>query len=251
MFVDTVHRFVKGKADPDQALRQIIGKGSETASQGLNELYQRAIELAIDKEELGVFRTVVGAIIAVTNHRPLSDATLAILLGCKPHVVTNIVNKLSSLLDRNGAGGGIRVRHLSITEFLTKESTGPDFRIDLQETNAKLGTACLTTMLKELKFNICQLETSSLFNREIKDLDSRIDRWISDGLQYSCVHWSNHVCSGSGLSSKVKRILVRLLGRVKVLHWIEVLSLLGKVPVALSSLEQLKGRLKVRKTTLI
>lgn len=251
MFVDTVCRFVKGKVDPKKALEQIIGEKSETASEGLDGLYQRAIELVVDKEDLAVFRSVVGAILAIASHRPLGDNTLTALLKHEPYkhepyVVVGIVNKLGSLLDREEDGGGIRVRHLSITEFLTQRTTHPDFRIDLNTTNAELGTSCLLVMLKDLRFNICQLETSSQLNSQVKDLESRITQYLPDALQYSCVHWSNHVCSGGDPSNNIKSLLVQFLAGEKVLYWLEVLSLLGKVPTALASLQQLKVWLKVR-----
>ena len=55
------------------------------------------------------------------------------------------------------------------------------FYIDQQATNEKLTMACFHAMRlgQELKFNICDLESSYLRNDEVKDLAQRIKARIT------------------------------------------------------------------------
>jgi hypothetical protein len=173
---------------------------------------------------------------------------LASLTGLDLPIIRSWVDRLSSLLYQDGSKkGGIRVRHLSIIEFLTGPSCPPEFRVDLQQANAELTIYCLATMTKELRFNICDLETSLLANAEIQGLDNVVDQKISDSLQYSCMHWSSHLCSNSDpANTQVSALLDEFLTGPRPLYWIEVLSVMGKVPAAISALREIKSCTKVR-----
>jgi hypothetical protein len=136
---------------------------------------------------------MIGVLLMTAPYRALCEETIAELAGVKPNLVKKWVNDLSSLLYRDeAANGGIRVRHLSISDFFF--SDGCNYQVIPRDTNTQLGIACLKVMTKQLRFNICKLEDSRLPNADIKDLASRIKENISDALQYSSLYWSNHVC---------------------------------------------------------
>jgi hypothetical protein len=101
-------------------------------------------------------------------------------------------------------------------------------------------------MAEKLKFNICELETSCLPNADIQDLNNRVREKISDALQYSSIHWSNHLCSNLvPVGTTVSALLITFLRGVQLLYWLEVLSLMGRVPVAIWALRLLKAGFKV------
>jgi hypothetical protein len=117
----------------------------------------------------------------------------------EPHVVKSMVDDVESLFYREGEGKAVRVRHLSIIEFLCGSSCPQQYRVDFQQVHAKLTRGCFKIMAKELKFNICHLPTSFLPNDKVTDMDDRVTRWISDGLLYSCIQWAGHLESiGTG-----------------------------------------------------
>ena len=94
-------------------------------------------------------------------------------------------------------------------------------------------------MVTQLCFNICKLEDSRLANEDIEDLPSRIKENISDALQYSCLHWSNHL--GSLPDNGNERLLVldslkEFFEGMHTLFWVEVLSIMGVVPTGAPSL---------------
>jgi hypothetical protein len=190
---------------------------------------------------MDVFRSIAQAIVAVAKYRPLCDDTLAALLKLKPAMVRALIDELGPLLYRDRDGNGIRVHHLSVTEFLTGPSCPSEFRVDLQQANAQLSVHCLAIMTKELKFNICDLETSLFANAEIQGLDKLVDEKIPDALRYSCMHWSSHLCFGSDpVSTAVSALLDEFFTGPRPLYWIEVLSLMGTAPIGISALRQIK-----------
>ena len=100
----------------------------------------------------------------------------------------------------------------------------------------QLEIACLKTMVTKLCFNICDLEDSWLTIAEVKDLPSQIQESISDSLQYSCLHWSDHLCFHPG--NRDQQVLASVLGGLKLffeglypLFWVEVLGIMGMVQV--------------------
>jgi hypothetical protein len=250
IFVETLYEFLDDP-DPESLLNQVLGGTLGEANAELHRLYATAIEARIrrDKEH---FRLFIQAVIAVATHRSLPDKTLASLIGLEPRVISSWVDSLSSLLYRDASqNGAIRARHLSVIEFLTGPACPAEFRIDVQQANAQLGHRCIITMSEELEFNICELETSCVPNADIQDLRGRVQDKISDALQYSCMHWSSHLCSDSAPTRmEVSRLLGSFLTGAQLLYWLEVLSFMGKVLVAISALRLLKSSLKACVRTL-
>ena len=191
------------------------------------------------------FQRVIGVLLATAPHRQLCEETIAGLAGVRLNIVQKWVDDLGSLLYRDeGAGGGIRVRHLSISDFFVSDHC--DYRVNLQDAHVELGTSCLKTMVDQLRFNICKLEDSRLANGEVKDLQTRIKQNISDPLQYSSLFWSNHLCfTPDNGDQRVWESLKVFFEGLYPLFWIEVLSIMGMVPVGAPSLRRVVSWVKV------
>jgi hypothetical protein len=246
IFVDTLYRLLNDDLEPDERLNQALSSTSGDALAGLYTLYSKAIESRVGKNKL-LFREAIGTIIAVGQYRPLCDESAAQLTSLSSNAVKALVDKLSSLLYRDTiTNGGIRVRHLSIIDFLTGPECPTELRIDLDRANRSVGISCTKVMTQKLEFNICELESSLLSNEEIVDMKGRISQRIPDVLQYSCIYWSNHICHNVDTADPEVHIwLDNLVKELRLLYWIEVLSLMGKVLVGESSLRRLLSWAKV------
>jgi hypothetical protein len=127
----------------------------------------------------------------------------------------------------------MHVYHPSFADCMTTPSRSPRFCVNIEQQKTELVTYCLHARLIGLKLNICQLESSYKRNRDIPDLGERIKTSISLYLSYSCLYWtSNLTAAGEGELKNERREF--LLGS-NMLYWIEVLSLIGKLQVALLS----------------
>ncbi|KIM20013.1 hypothetical protein M408DRAFT_334177 [Serendipita vermifera MAFF 305830] len=240
IFVDTLSQYLMKYRNPKPPLDRLLEGPSEEASIELHKLYLAAIESRVNSEE-AESRLIARAVIGAAPHRALCDEAIAAFIGLECGIVSSWVDDLSSLLYRDSKiRGGIRVRHISILEYLTGAVCPLDFRVDTKQANVELGIYSLQTMMRELRFNICGLETSCLPNSSIKDLNERVQRNISDTLQYSCLHWASHLCSNLDATSKeIREGLNEFLKSERILYWLEVLSTMGEVPAASTALRNI------------
>jgi hypothetical protein len=105
-----------------------------------------------------------------------------------------------------------------------------------------MALACLQSMRTELRFNICQLETSHVRNVDVPNLASRIERFIPTRLSYSCRFWSDHLHTATIDAQVVDAVKYFL--HSQFLFWLEVLSLIKDAGIAsqiLVSIRELLG----------
>jgi len=242
IFVKTLALALEKCKDPEECLKDALEDSASAGSESLYKLYSSIVKA--HSEIAGFWRMI--AVITTAQYRPLCKEPIAELAGVKPNFVEKLVNDLSSLLYRDErANGAIRVRHLSISEFFA--SNRCNYQAELRTAHMQQGIACLQTMVKQLRFNICKLEDSRLANADLKDLPLRIEQYISDPLQYSSLYWSTHLCS---TPDKIQHDII--LGSLKKffegiypLFWIEVLSLMGMVSTGAPSLRGVISLVKV------
>ena len=100
---------------------------------------------------------------------------------------------------------------------------------------------CLQTMNNNLKFNICDLDRSEQHMKR-DALPARVRNSIPPHLAYACTYWASHLVAGldngTGLSSEVQGLLEQFASR-HLLHWLEVLSIIGRVDGAYRSVEMI------------
>jgi len=60
-----------------------------------------------------------------------------------------------------------------------------------------LANLCSDLMKAQLRFNICKLESSFVFDEDVLDLQDRIKEFISPALSYACRYWGWHLRQGN------------------------------------------------------
>jgi len=219
----------------------------DSSSPGLTALYAlySSIIRARRVHRNAEFRRMIGVLLITAPYRPLCEETIAELAGVRPDVVKIWVDDLGSMFYRDErASGGIRVRHLSILNFIVSDYCQADYQVNLREANAQLGIACLEKMVEQLRFNICGLEDSRLANADVKGLASRIKENISDALQYSSLYWSNHLCfTPDTRERRLLDMLRKFFDGPYALFWIEVLSIMGMLGIGVPRLRELTSKL--------
>jgi DNA polymerase III delta prime subunit len=246
IFIKTLVLALRHCEDPKESLNAALQDSAGTGLESLYELYSSILTAKI-VDNSAKFQRMIGVLLTAAPYRALCDETIAELAGVEPYLVKRWVDALSSLLYRDEAANrGVRVWHLSIYDFFVNARCG--YQVNVRYADVQLGIACLKTMVAQLRFNICKLEDSRLANTNIKELPSRVKENISDALQYSCFHWSNHLCSPPDDRNQ----LVLVLGRLKEffeglypLFWIEVLSIMEMVPIGAPSLRRLISWVRV------
>ena len=246
IFIKTLVLALERCGDPEESLKGALQDSASTGLESLYGLYSSIIKAQITHKN-AEFQRVIGVLLATSPYRALCDETIGELAGVKPNLVKRWVDVLSSLLYRDEAANrGVRVRHLSVYDFFVSDHCY--YQVNIRDADVQLGIVCLKTMVTQLCFNICKLEDSRLANADMKDLPSRVKQNISDALQYSCLHWLGHLRLPP--DNHDQRTLV--LGGLKnffeglyPLFWVEVLSIMGVVPIGAPGLRRLLSWVRV------
>ena len=246
IFIKTLVLALERSEDPEESLRDALQDSAGTGLEALYTLYSSILKARIVRKR-AEFQRMIGVVLSTSPYRALCDETIAKLAGVKANLVKAWVDALSSLLYRDEAASrGIRVRHLSVYDFFLSDCC--DYKVNVRDADVQLGIACLKVMTTQLHFNICKLEDSRLANADIRDLPSRVKENISDALQYSCLHWLDHLRLPPANRDQCVLVLESLKEFFEGLYglfWIEVLSILGMVTIGVPSLRKLVSWVKV------
>src|SRR5258706_8138691 len=246
IFIKTLVLALERCEDPEEGLKSALQESAGTGLESLYELYSSILKAQIVHKN-AQFQRMIGVLLTTSPYRALCDETIAELMQVKPNLVKKWVDALSSLLYRDEAANrGIRVWHLSVYDFFVSDRC--DFQVNIRDMDAQLGIDCLRVMSTQLRFNICKLEDSRLPNTDIRDLPLRVQENVSDPLQYSCVHWLNHLCiSPANRDPRMTALesLTKFFEGLYPLFWVEVLSIMEMVPIGIPNLRSLLSWVRV------
>lgn len=252
IWAQTAYNAIRNSVDPDNTIEIMLsGESSEDAKEQLGSLYMTVLKEALGGvvDDMHKIKYCVAAVIIART--PLADTTMAELLANRVSLRTLrlVIPRLASVLYRDQQGA-VRVLHRSFSNYMV-EQCPEQYRIERDNENLAYAISCMQIMVKELKFNICELEDSMDFNHDIPDLAARIQTKIPAPLQYSCLHWVSHLGATPVLNAAlpVHQLITSLLGKILLsrpaLYWIEVLSLLGRLYTSESCLLELMDWVQV------
>jgi len=146
----------------------------------LDDLYKEVLEGYFTHPETRlIFRSVVGQLI--TAFEPLSIRSLTSLRGHAfndnddADSVVMMLRRLGSLFSNVTSSDDtlpIVPLHTSFCDFLTDKEKSGDFYIALRDAHYELAHSCLGLVLRDLRFNICNIESSYLANKNIQGVTS-------------------------------------------------------------------------------
>ena len=242
IYAATAIRYIgQTNVDPQVRLTRMITSHSASPSslktKVIDDLYKAILQLAYHKlelEEIQAIHLVLGTIINVLN--PLTIGGLAALLHLSNRKVESALKSLHSVVSLPSTQDGhISTFHASFPDFL-KDSTrsGSEYYLNPLEYHLTLVAHSLKLMNELLHENICDLD-----GRPANDAVShtQIAAHIPDSLAYACIYWLSHL-EASGDTRHFESELEQMFNK-HLLHWLECLSLLHRLDVAVDSLQQL------------
>ena len=225
-------------------IQRLLGTGAD-GQDPLTELYKGVLgEYFSEDDAQGLFSPIVGQILA--TFEPLSIRSLIALQRHTFHddtdsdLVVEALRLLGSLLSNVTSSDHtlpIVPLHTSFRDFVTNKKESGIFYVDLREAHRQLAHSCLSLMLDDLEFNICDLESSYLANEDVEDLHERIAN-LPPALSYACRLWDDHMEQldfEADLFSKLQSFF-----RKKFLFWLEVLSVMSAMGLASPALSSLR-----------
>ncbi|KAG8715531.1 hypothetical protein FRC08_010488 [Ceratobasidium sp. 394] len=166
-----------------------------------------------------ILRTVIWA------KRPLTVRDISDLLRIEN---PNPVDSLSPLLQVSDTEQRVTILHNSLSRYLLDARRSGEFYCDTRQHNSWLAQTCLDRIkMQTPSFNICNLPSSYLFDREVPDLERRIQDAISPGLLYACQYWGAHLAASSASETVFEAINEFL--STRLLLWMEILNLKGQI----------------------
>jgi hypothetical protein len=214
--------------NPLERLQEFLGSDTYT---GLDALYMAILDRLCTFQPGDAtsrrFQVIMGRILCVRE--PLSLEALSALWTDEDDrdQVESILSPLGSLLRGvSGKHDPIQPLHASFADFLKIKERSGQYWINVQQQDQLLLQASLREMKKLLKFNICKLETSYAFNRDVPELDSSIKQFILPHLSYACRFWLDHLFAVTPDKEWCKDIYMFM--QRYLLFWLEALSLLNR-----------------------
>ncbi|KAH7317519.1 WD40-repeat-containing domain protein [Rhizoctonia solani] len=224
-------------------LRRVLDNRKSPVTDHFDTMYTGALLAAIkdyEDETQEAYTRCIGTIIATSERRSLTlpDLQHLLLVGSRIEKCTlgRIISDLGPLLAVVD-GQYVRFYHSSFKDYVMDRSRSGNLFIDINKFEVEPAVCCIKVLQQDLRFNICKLESSNLLNNEVLDLKLRTHSYIGPALKYACIHWIDHFAASpnKALVSEIKK----LLGGPQILYWIEALSLLGRIDVAVIGLAKL------------
>jgi GTPase SAR1 family protein len=258
IYAATVVRYIGHRQfDPRKRLEQVLtrtDKSAQSAYRQLDGLYHSVLSNALsgasveveDEPEIAErLQTMLGTVVLVLQR--LSPSTIAGLLDWSVHETELALTRLTAVFIIH-EDEPIRIFHPSFPDFLLDDSRCTDARLQVNARNhhAILARQCLSVMNSLLHKDVLETGLNPLIrNWQLNGVNARIEQFMSSHLQYAVCHWMNHVVE-SALDDEGLQQALETFCHTHLLHWLECLSYLQKLDVAVSGLPTVIGHLVVR-----
>ncbi|KAG8732114.1 hypothetical protein FRC11_000671 [Ceratobasidium sp. 423] len=215
-------------ANTKQRLKTIleINKSRKSLS-GLDELYSAILSTAINNKNLetneqDIIKSVLWT--AICACEPVLINTLASLAGFdEADLAISALQPLQSVLHVSEHNGLVTTLHASFPDYMFSQERSQEFFCDKPNHDQFLARRCLQIMKAQLRFNICQIESSFTLDDELSGLGKQIDTQITPELFYASQFWVEHLSQAEGSSSIFETVQEFLSQRL--LFWMEIMSL--------------------------
>jgi hypothetical protein len=260
IYAATLVKFIGDeRGDPESRLREWIDRENslaetEPAAEHLDKLYVQVLQAAVTNSSghpNAGYKTRIEQLVStiVISQTPLSLRALTRLLEANEREVRSDVRALSSVVSFSD-DGPIQIFHPSFADFVLSrkrcEKADSPVYFEVGPRHAWLTTSCLSIMNEALYRNMCSLESTSLLNSEVPDLQDRVSRAFSEELRYACIHWMHHCTLMDGFGQPTLYSQLYVFCDTHLAHWMECLSLLGEYGYALKNLPEVLRSLQVR-----
>ncbi|CAE6448316.1 unnamed protein product [Rhizoctonia solani] len=234
IYAATLVRYISGKHTKDHSkrLKAALDMKQDSTKQNtqIDALYKTVLKSALSEDELEADEAediqLVLRIVLLAQE-PISVKTIADLTGIEDQRrVEHALPSLRSVLYQSESDNQlVSTLHASFPDFMFNEERSGPYFCDAGECSQLLARKCFLVMKEQLHFNICDLPSSFVPDREIENLKDRISDNISSTLAYTCRYWASHLKLVRAPGSGVLLALLSEFMSHSLLFWMEVLSL--------------------------
>jgi hypothetical protein len=242
IYAATACEYIDKRGDIRHRLTTVANTPAEAGMNQLDGLYKHILATAyeyaspIEKDDMVlVLRAVTSAPIA------LSAQSIGLLLNIDITRVWTALTSLHSVIympPSRDEHAIISTFHASFSDYLMDQERSGELFLNASESHHEMALHCLSVMNSDLRQNICCLEGRP---ENVDISPSTIKEYTCDALTFSCVYWTTHVRMAWEIrdNSNLHRQLDIFFSNHD-LHWIEYLSLIGRLEAAVTSLTELE-----------
>ncbi|CUA75297.1 Vegetative incompatibility protein HET-E-1 [Podospora anserina] [Rhizoctonia solani] len=242
IYAATLVRYIKfGKrfANPRLRLESILGLTTESTKKHaeIDALYTAILasaleETRMEQQEAEVVKLVLRTVLFAQE--PINVETIAALAGLKDaEQVGFALQPLRSVLHQSEDTGLVSTLHASFPDFMFSNERSGEYFCDILEHSQALAERCFVVMKEQLRFNICDLESSFVPDEKVENLQERMKQKISATLAYACRYWGIHLSLAS--SSDNLSVMLEDFVSHRLLFWMEVLNLRREMAMGLEA----------------
>jgi hypothetical protein len=198
----------------------------------IDTLYAEIVGKAIPKADYSLYRCILHNIMCALQPLPVS-VHAELVATCSEEkdeeAIELFVSALHAVLYiRDGC---VYTYHKSFPDFiLDAQRCGGQLACIPADQHAFLSFGCFRIMQASLRFNMCNLPSSFLFDSEVENLKHLIDEniRINAGLEYACQYWTQHLIEVPPISDNAQSLRAVLLefSEEKIIFWVEAMNLL-------------------------
>ncbi|KAJ7707021.1 mycorrhiza-induced WD40-repeat domain protein [Mycena olivaceomarginata] len=244
IFASTAIQYLEAKSrsrnQVQKRLDNILRGTSPTEIQTarIDALYGQIIGNAwngIEPDEKATQKRILTTILCLRE--PLSLYALAGLLGEDPENIAASLTDIHSVIDvPTSLEAPVLVFHASFPDYMTDIRRAGSNTLDMPAYHAALALQCVKCLNAYLHQNLCNIRRTDTTSIIIEDI--RI-KSIAPHLRYASVYWGTHVSLiplGMVHPDLVSELTI--LAKIHILHWLECLSLIGKLNIAVECLQK-------------
>ncbi|CAE6393371.1 unnamed protein product [Rhizoctonia solani] len=242
IYAATLVRYIKfGKrfANPRLRLESILGLTTESTKKHaeIDALYTAILasaleETRMEQQEAEVVKLVLRTVLFAQE--PINVETIAALAGLEDaEQVGFALQPLRSVLHQSEDTGLVSTLHASFPDFMFSNERSGEYFCDILEHSQALAERCFVLMKEQLRFNICDLESSFVPDEKVENLQERMKQKISPTLAYACRYWGIHLSLAS--SSDNLSVMLEDFVSHRLLFWMEVLNLRREMAMGLEA----------------
>jgi hypothetical protein len=251
IFAATICRFLGDRkcGSPNKQLGKVLEYQTRSQESKLDATYLPVLDqllVGLSSRErdqvLEQFRTIVGSIIILFS--PLSTTSLACILRIDQEDIDSQLDLLHSVLSvPPSSKSPVRLLHLSFRDFLLDPEKREinQFWVDEEHAHKQMAANCLRIMGEHLRADMCQLQWPGTSRSAIDP--KLIENRLPPEVQYACLYWAHHLTQAKSRirdGDLVDNFLTR-----HFLHYLEILSLIGRTSESISILKTLQSLLEV------
>ncbi|CAE6427211.1 unnamed protein product, partial [Rhizoctonia solani] len=228
IYAATAVRYIRSRStNPQQRLQAVLSVTVQSNKKyaEIDSLYSRVLDVVFHDEledyEIKTMQDILWT--AVCIREPANVSTVAALSGIDDGDALGVLESLRSVLFISENNHLVSPLHASFTDYIFSPKRCGKYYCNETRHSYEIAHRCFGIMQAQLRFNICNLESSFHLDQCVANLSGRVQTFISQPLSYACRNWGNHL-SSSISPTELREMLQDFLSN-RLLFWMEVLNL--------------------------